>query len=135
MTPLADVVLSVVASHAPGLAGLYAGAPESTKADVDKMYGAMEAEIAAADLDVLILIGNDHLANSKVLEYPDFLVGMAEEHTGPFDGFQTRVMGPGLLRAMNDEVTAHLVDVGRDPAGFPVFSEEMTRWWTAAGAP
>lgn len=85
---MADIVLSVAASHAPGLAGLYDGAPETTKADVDKMYGSMEAEISAADLDVLILIGNDHLANSKVLEYPDFLVGMAAEHSGPFEWFK-----------------------------------------------
>lgn len=85
---MADVVLAVAASHAPGLAGLYAGAPEDTKAEVDKMYGAMAAEIAAADLDVLIVIGNDHLANSRVLEYPDFLVGMAPEHVGPFEWFK-----------------------------------------------
>ncbi len=85
---MADIVLSVAASHAPGLAGLYDGAPEETKADVDKMYGSIEAEVAAAELDVLILIGNDHLANSKVLEYPDFLVGMADEHHGPFEWFK-----------------------------------------------
>ncbi|MFT7646985.1 MAG: aromatic ring-opening dioxygenase catalytic subunit (LigB family) [Candidatus Poriferisodalaceae bacterium] len=85
---MADIVLSVAASHAPGLAGLYDGAPEETKAEVDKMYGTLEAEIAAADLDVLIVIGNDHLANSRVLEYPDFLVGMAAEHTGPYEWFK-----------------------------------------------
>ena len=34
---MAEIVLSVAASHAPGLAGLYDGAPEVTKADVDKM--------------------------------------------------------------------------------------------------
>jgi aromatic ring-opening dioxygenase catalytic subunit (LigB family) len=85
---MADVVLAVAASHAPGLAGLYDGAPEDTKAEVDKMYGTMAAEIAAAHLDVLILVGNDHLANSKVLEYPDFLVGMANEHVGPFEWFK-----------------------------------------------
>lgn len=85
---MADIVLAVAASHAPGLAGLYQGAPEDTKAEVDKMYGTMEAEISSAHLDVLIVIGNDHLANSKVLEYPDFLVGMAAEHSGPFEWFK-----------------------------------------------
>ena len=85
---MGDIVLSVAASHAPGLAGLYSGAPEDTKAEVDKMYGTMAAEIVAADLDVLILVGNDHLANSRVLEYPDFLVGMAAEHTGPYEWFK-----------------------------------------------
>lgn len=85
---MADIVLAVAASHAPGLAGLYDGAPEETKADVDKMYGLLSAQIAAADLDVLILIGNDHLANSRTLEYPDFLVGMAEHHKGPYEWFK-----------------------------------------------
>ncbi|MDH3309038.1 MAG: LLM class flavin-dependent oxidoreductase, partial [Acidimicrobiia bacterium] len=81
------------------------------------------------------------------------------------DGFQTCVMAPDSMKAMRDEVTMHLVDVGRDPATFPmmayhninigpdrtdclaeskdfldayygpVFTEEMTRWWTAAGPP
>lgn len=85
---MAEIVLAVAASHAPGLAGLYDAAPETTKADVDKMYGALAAEIAAAELDVLIVIANDHLANSKVLEYPDFLVGMAHRHSGPYEWFQ-----------------------------------------------
>lgn len=85
---MAEIVVSVAASHAPGLAGLYDGAPVDTKAEVDKMYGAIEAEVAAAQLDVLFVVGNDHLANSKVLEYPDFLVGMAEQHEGPFEWFQ-----------------------------------------------
>lgn len=85
---MGEIVLSVAASHAPGLAGLYPGAPEETKAEVDKMYGSMAAEIAAADLDVLIVVANDHLANSRVLEYPDFLVGMAPEHSGPYDWYQ-----------------------------------------------
>lgn len=85
---MAEIVCAVAASHAPGLAGLYAGAPEATKADVDKMYGALATELAAAQLDVLIVVGNDHLANSKVLEYPDFLVGLAPRHTGPFEWFK-----------------------------------------------
>ena len=85
---MAEIVLAVAASHAPGLAGLYDGAPEETKADVDKMYGQLAAQIAAADLDVLILVGNDHLANSRTLEYPDFLVGMAERHEGPFEWYK-----------------------------------------------
>lgn len=85
---MAEIVLAVAASHAPGLAGLYDGAPEATKAEVDKMYGSLGAEIASSELDVLIMFANDHLANSKVLEYPDFLVGMAEEHRGPYEWFK-----------------------------------------------
>ena len=52
------------ASHAPGLAGLYDGAPEATKAEVDKMYGAMAEEIAAANLDVLMLLASSPRLNT-----------------------------------------------------------------------
>lgn len=81
------------------------------------------------------------------------------------DGFQTCVMAPGVLRAMCDEVSTHLVEAGRDPSTFPVmayhnvnigpdrsacltesqdfldayygpvFTEDATRSWTAAGPP
>ena len=38
---------------------------------------------------MLILVGNDHLANSRVLEYPDFLVGMAARaHRVPYEWFK-----------------------------------------------
>lgn len=84
---MAEIVCAVAASHAPGLAGLYDGAPDRTRADVDQMYGALAEEIAGANLDVLIVFANDHLANSKVLEYPDFLVGMADRHVGPYEWF------------------------------------------------
>lgn len=106
---MAELVLSVAASHAPGLAGLYDGAPEATKAEVDKMYGTIEAEIASAHLDALILIGNDHLANSKVLEYPDFLVGMAAEHQGPFEWFKPWLNCRNYTLAGKPEVAEALI--------------------------
>jgi protocatechuate 4,5-dioxygenase beta chain len=85
---MAEIVCAVAASHAPGLIGLFDGAPPESQAAVSEMYGALAREIRAAELDVLILFANDHLANSKVLEYPDFLIGMADIHTGPYEWFQ-----------------------------------------------
>ncbi len=85
---MGKIVAAVAASHAPGLVGLFDGAPVESQQQVRQMFGAIEQELAAAELDVLILFGNDHLANSKVLEYPDFLVGMAAEHRGPFEWFK-----------------------------------------------
>jgi aromatic ring-opening dioxygenase catalytic subunit (LigB family) len=85
---VAEIVCAVAASHAPGLVGLFDGAPEDSKAAVTHMYGALGKEIEAADLDVLIVFANDHLANSRVLEYPDFLVGLGAEHRGPYEWFQ-----------------------------------------------
>src|SRR5690606_31655334 len=31
---------------------------------------------------------NDHLANSRITFYPDFLIGLADEHSGPHEWFQ-----------------------------------------------
>jgi len=107
---MGEIVLAVAASHAPGLSGLYAGAPEGTKAEVDKMYGSLAAEIAAAQLDVLIVIANDHLANSRTLEYPDFLVGMAAEHRGPFEWFKPWLACRDYVLPGRPDVAAALVN-------------------------
>jgi aromatic ring-opening dioxygenase catalytic subunit (LigB family) len=37
---------------------------------------------------VLIVVANDHITNSRIREYPDFLVGMAAEHRGPDPWFK-----------------------------------------------
>ncbi len=85
---MGEITLAVAASHAPGLIGLFDPAPEESKQVVTKAYGALETQIREADLDVLIMIGNDHLANNRIREYPDFLIGLAPEHTGPFEFFK-----------------------------------------------
>ena len=85
---MAEIVCAVAASHAPGLVGLFDGAPPESKAAVTEMYGSLTKEIETAALDVLIVFANDHLANSRVLEYPDFLIGLASEHRGPYEWFR-----------------------------------------------
>jgi hypothetical protein len=34
------------------------------------------------------VFANDHIANSRIRAYPDFLIGMAAEHRGPFEWFK-----------------------------------------------
>lgn len=80
--------LAVAASHAPGLIGLFDEAPEDSRKVVTYAYGQLEDKIRAAELDVLIMVGNDHLANNRIREYPDFLIGLAPEHRGPFEFFK-----------------------------------------------
>lgn len=85
---MAEIEVAVAASHAPGLIGLFDDAPEASKQVVQDAFGAITREIREADLDLLIVLANDHLANSRVRAFPDFLLGMAEEHRGPFEWFK-----------------------------------------------
>jgi hypothetical protein len=83
-----DIVFAVGASHAPGLVGLFDSAPEESQRVVTAAYGRIADELTEADLDLLIVIANDHLANSRPRAYPDYLLGLATEHPGPFEWFK-----------------------------------------------
>lgn len=85
---MAEIALAVAASHAPGLIGMFDQAPEASRKVVASAYGSIARQIREADLDVIIMLANDHMANNRIREYPDFLVGMAQEHSGPFEFFK-----------------------------------------------
>ena len=85
---MAEIVFAAGAPHAPGLIGLLEAAPADVKDVVTTTYRNLADAIALAKADVLIVFANDHLANSRVRAYPDFLIGMAAEHRGPFEWFK-----------------------------------------------
>lgn len=85
---MAEIVLAVAASHAPGLLGLFDEAPEDSRRIVTRAYGEIARQIREADLDVLIMVANDHMANNRIREYPDFVIGMAPVHSGPAEFFR-----------------------------------------------
>lgn len=85
---MAEIVFAAGAPHAPGLIGLLDAAPTDVQDVVVETYRRLRQEIAAAKPDVLIVFANDHLANSRVRAYPDFLIGMAPEHRGPYEWFK-----------------------------------------------
>lgn len=85
---MAEIVLAVAASHAPGLIGMFDQAPEESQKVVSAAYGSIAEQIREARLDVIIMIANDHMANNRIREYPDFLVGMADVHRGPAEFFK-----------------------------------------------
>lgn len=85
---MAEIVFAAGAPHAPGLIGLFDTGPEQTQKVVRETYDGLARELREADLDVLIVFANDHLANSRVRTYPDFLIGMAPEHRGPHEWFK-----------------------------------------------
>jgi aromatic ring-opening dioxygenase catalytic subunit (LigB family) len=85
---MAEIVFAAGAPHAPAIVGLIDRAPEDAQKVVKNTYAAISRGLRDARPDVLIVFANDHLANSRISAYPDFLIGMAENHTGPHEWFQ-----------------------------------------------
>lgn len=85
---MAEIVFAAGVPHAPGLLGLLDAAPGDIRKVIHDMYAELRRNLLAARPDVLIIFANDHLANSRTRAYPDFLIGMAPVHTGPFEWYQ-----------------------------------------------
>jgi aromatic ring-opening dioxygenase catalytic subunit (LigB family) len=85
---MGQIVFACGAPHAPAIVGLFDRAPPESQKVVRDTYAAISEELRAARPDVLIVFANDHLANSRITLYPDFLIGTAAEHSGPHEWFQ-----------------------------------------------
>ena len=85
---MAQIVFAAGAPHAPAIVGLFDKAPDDSRKVVTDTYAAITNELRAAKPDVLIAFANDHLANSRITFYPDFLIGTAAKHSGPHEWFQ-----------------------------------------------
>jgi aromatic ring-opening dioxygenase catalytic subunit (LigB family) len=85
---MGQIVFAAGAPHAPAIVGLFDRAPDESKKVVTDTYTAITNELKASRPDVLIVFANDHLANSRITFYPDFLIGTAPQHSGPHEWFQ-----------------------------------------------
>jgi len=85
---MAEIVFAAGVPHAPGLIGLLDAAPVDVQDFVHGMYADLRTKLLASRPDVLIVFGNDHLANSRPRAYPDFLIGMAPVHSGPYEWYR-----------------------------------------------
>lgn len=85
---VAEIVFAAGASHAPGLTGWFDKADDGEQAVVRGAYQRLREALAGSGADLLILVGNDHVANARVYDYPDFTVGLAAEHVGPDEWFR-----------------------------------------------
>lgn len=85
---MAEIVYAAGLPHAPALVGLIERVPAETRRVVEDTFGALARALDEARPDVLIVFANDHLTNSRIRTYPDFLIGLAAEHLGPFDWFK-----------------------------------------------
>jgi len=85
---MATISMAMAASHAPGVTGWFDKAPEVDQHVVRRAFDAIHAEVLASRTDVLLVIGNDHVANSRVGDCADFTVGLAARHSGPDEWFK-----------------------------------------------
>lgn len=85
---MAEIVFAAAASHAPGLTGWFDQAGTDEQAVVRTAYQQLREALVASRADLLILVGNDHVANARVYDYPDFTIGQAPEHVGPDEWFR-----------------------------------------------
>ena len=85
---MAEIVFAAGVPHAPAIVGLIDRAPTDAQQVVRDTFASLAAELERARPDVLIVFANDHLTNSRIRAYPDFLIGMGTEHRGPHEWFQ-----------------------------------------------
>lgn len=85
---MAEITFAAAASHAPGLTGWFDKAGEAERGQVAQAYQRLREELAASGTEVLIVLANDHLANARVHDCPDFTIGLAAEHVGPDEWFR-----------------------------------------------
>ncbi len=119
---MAEIVFAAGAPHAPGLIGLLDAAPSDVKDIVVTTYRNLADAMVSAKADVLIVFANDHLANSRIRAYPDFLIGMAAEHRGPFEWFKPWIGCEDYTVKGAPEVAAALFD-GMTRRGIRMFAQ------------
>lgn len=85
---MGQITMAMAASHAPGLIGMLDEAPAESRKVVLEAYGELARQVRDDRPDVILMIANDHLANNRIRDYPDFLIGMADTHRGPSEFFR-----------------------------------------------
>ncbi len=85
---MAEISVAMAASHTPGLTGWFGKADPDDQRTVRLAYGEMRKAVLDSETDVLLVIGNDHVANARLYDYPDFTFGLAEQHRGPDEWFK-----------------------------------------------
>jgi hypothetical protein len=85
---MGEIVYAAGMPHAPALIGLLDRAPDEVQELVRTSYEGLAAALDAARPDLLLVFANDHLSNSRITAYPDFIIGAAADHRGPHEWFK-----------------------------------------------
>ncbi|MGD9987270.1 hypothetical protein [Pseudonocardia sp.] len=110
---MAEITAALAASHAPGLTGWFSKASEEDQRTVRRAYDGIREALVAARPDVVLVVGNDHVANARLHDYPDFTFGLAERHRGPDEWFKPWLRVPDYdLPGAPDVATRLLESLG-----------------------
>ena len=85
---MGEIAFACAVSHAPGSTGWPDKADRTMRDNIHEAYATLGQRLLASELDALLVIGNDHILNFPVTNYPDFCFGLAEFHEGPAEWFQ-----------------------------------------------
>ncbi|HEX7006825.1 MAG TPA: hypothetical protein VF274_06790 [Alphaproteobacteria bacterium] len=119
---MAEIVYAAGVPHAPAIIGLIDKATPDTQKVVRDIFTGVRRELDEARPDVLIIFANDHLTNSRILRYPDFLIGMAPQHSGPHEWFKPWIGCRDYCVKGDPEVAAALFR-GMSKRGIRMFAE------------
>jgi len=119
---MAQIVYAAGVPHAPAIVGLIDKVSPESQRVVRDIFGGVRRELDEARPDVLIVFANDHLTNSRILQYPDFLIGMAAEHRGPHEWFKPWI-GCRDYAVKGDPAVAEALFRGMSKRGIRMFGE------------
>jgi aromatic ring-opening dioxygenase catalytic subunit (LigB family) len=119
---MGEIVFAAGIPHLPAMVGLYDRAPTDIQTVVSASFKALQEELAAAQPDVIIVFANDHLVNSRIRAYPDFLIGENDEHRGPHEWFKPWI-GCRDYVIKGDRKTAKALFRGMIRRGIRMFAE------------
>lgn len=119
---MGKIVSASAASHAPGLIGLFDEAPAEAQEVVRNIFGRIKEDWQKTEPDVVIAFANDHLANGRPRLYPDFLIGMAEQHDGPGEWYK-EWLGSRDYTVAGDPETAEALLTGMTSRGIRMFGQ------------
>ncbi len=84
---MANVAAAMAMTHSPGLTGWFDAAPKEEQVMALSSFEKMRAHLDESAVDLLLIIGNDHLLNWPIGNTPEYTVGIDGEHNGPADWY------------------------------------------------
>src|SRR5690625_1930258 len=91
---MVEIVFAGSLSHAPAATGWAEKATEKERRNFHNAAKKIGDEIIASKADVVIGIANDHVLNYNLRNFPNFAIGIGEEHSGPADWFKSWLKVP-----------------------------------------
>ncbi|WP_374632404.1 hypothetical protein [Ferrovibrio sp.] len=85
---MADIAFAAGIPHAPAVVGLFDKAPDDSRKVISASFQSVGNALLSARPDVLIVFANDHITNSRITAYPDFLIAASPQHSGPHEWFK-----------------------------------------------